>query len=53
MQNYQKEYKIFEYKGLIISGKKTDLNTLNFYVTTPDGKTIVESENMVYKTFLF
>lgn len=47
--NYQKEYKVLEYKGLIISGEKTDLNTLSFYVSTPDGQTIMEPENMVYK----
>ena len=47
--NYQKEYKVLEYKGLIISGEKTDLNTLSFYVSTPDGQTIMEPENMIYK----
>ena len=44
--NYQKEYKVLEYKGLIISGEKTDLNTLSFYVSTPDGQTIMEPENI-------
>ncbi|EIJ6956122.1 helicase, partial [Campylobacter jejuni] len=29
--DYQKEYKVLEFKGLLISGERTDLNTLNFY----------------------
>ncbi|WP_257408627.1 helicase-related protein, partial [Campylobacter jejuni] len=37
--DYQKEYKVLEFKGLLISGERTDLNTLNFYVSTTDGKT--------------
>ncbi|ECP8959922.1 helicase, partial [Campylobacter jejuni] len=48
-KDYQKEYKIFEYKGLLISGEKTSLNTLSFYISTLDGKTFVEPENLVYK----
>ncbi|HEH4028914.1 TPA: helicase, partial [Campylobacter jejuni] len=47
--DYQKEYKILEFKGLLISGERTDLNTLNFYVSTTDGKTIMEPENLIYK----
>nr|WP_257395636.1 SNF2-related protein [Campylobacter lari]MCR2070239.1 SNF2-related protein [Campylobacter lari subsp. concheus] len=47
--DYQKEYKIFEYQGLIISGEKIDLNTLNFYVSTPDKKIFVEPDNLIYK----
>ncbi|ECZ7608807.1 helicase, partial [Campylobacter jejuni] len=47
--DYQKEYKILEFKGLLISGERTDLNTLNFYVSTTDGKTIIEPENLIYK----
>lgn len=47
--DYQQEYKVLEYKGLIISGERTDLNTLSFYVLTSDGKTIIEPENMIYK----
>ncbi|EAK6052385.1 helicase, partial [Campylobacter coli] len=27
--DYQKEYKVLEFKGLLISGERTDLNTLN------------------------
>lgn len=42
--DYQKEYKVLEFKGLLISGERTDLNTLNFYVSTTDGKTIIEPE---------
>lgn len=48
-KDYQKEYKIFEYKGLLISGEKTSLNTLSFYISTLDGKTFVEPEKLVYK----
>ena len=48
-KDYQKEYKIFEYKGLLISGEKTSLNTLSFYISTLDGKIFVEPENLVYK----
>ncbi|EEU7946910.1 DEAD/DEAH box helicase family protein, partial [Campylobacter coli] len=47
--DYQKEYKVLEFKGLLISGERTDLNTLNFYVSTTDGKTIIEPENLIYK----
>lgn len=47
--DYQKEYKVLEFKGLLISGERTDLNTLNFYVSTTDGKTIIEPENFIYK----
>lgn len=47
--DYQKEYKVLEFKGLLISGERTDLNTLNFYVSTTDGKTIMEPENLIYK----
>ncbi len=47
-KDYQKEYKIFEYKGLLISGEKTSLNTLSFYISTLDGKIFVEPENLVY-----
>lgn len=48
-KDYQKEYKILEYKGLLISGEKTSLDTLSFYISTLDGKTFVEPENLVYK----
>ncbi|HAA2102009.1 TPA_asm: hypothetical protein GD957_09245 [Campylobacter coli] len=47
--DYQKEYKVLEFKGLLVSGERTDLNTLNFYVSTTDGKTIMEPENLIYK----
>lgn len=47
--DYQKEYKVLEFKGLLISGERTDLNTLNFYVSTTDGKTIIKPENLIYK----
>lgn len=47
--DYQKEYKVLEFKRLLISGERTDLNTLNFYVSTTDGKTIIEPENLIYK----
>ncbi|ELE2206615.1 helicase, partial [Campylobacter jejuni] len=47
--DYQKEYKVLEFKGLLVSGERTDLNTLNFYVSTTDGKTIIEPENLIYK----
>lgn len=47
--DYQKEYKVLEYRGLIISGEKTDLNTMSFYVSTPDDKIVIEPQNMIFK----
>ncbi|EHN0312642.1 SNF2-related protein [Campylobacter coli] len=47
--DYQKEYRVLEYRGLIISGEKTDLNTMSFYVSTPDDKIVIEPQNMVFK----
>ncbi|WP_432805901.1 SNF2-related protein [Helicobacter apodemus] len=47
-KDYHKEYKILEYKGLLISGERTSLDTLSFYISTLDG-TFIEPENLVYK----
>lgn len=48
-KEYEKEFDIFEYRGLVISGEKTSLNSLSFYVSTPDKKIFIEPHNMVYK----
>ncbi|WP_104722728.1 SNF2-related protein [Helicobacter mesocricetorum] len=48
-KDYHKEYKILEYKGLLISGERTSLDTLSFYIATLDGKTFIEPENLVYR----
>lgn len=49
VKEYEKEFDILSYRGLIISGERTDLNTLSFYISTPDKKIFIEPENMVYK----
>ncbi|WP_238386997.1 MULTISPECIES: SNF2-related protein [unclassified Campylobacter] len=46
--DYEKEYDILEYKGLIISAEKTSANSLCFYISTQDKKLFIEPENMVY-----
>lgn len=49
LKTTKKNIKIFKYKGLLISGEKTSLNTLSFYISTLDGKFFIKLENLVYK----
>lgn len=47
-ENFGTEFKLFDYKGLTISLEKTRIDSLNFYITTPNGN-FIEPENLIYK----